>query len=73
LKPWLKKRSCIPEEGNEEFVYHMEGVLDVSHRPYDPRFPQMCMDEAHKRLLDEKRETLPMKCGTPKREDSEYE
>jgi hypothetical protein len=51
----------------------MEDVLDVYHRPYDPYFPQICMDEANKQLLDEKRETLPMKCGTPKREDYEYE
>jgi hypothetical protein len=73
LKPWLKNRSCIPEEGNEEFVSRMEDVFDVSRRPSDPRFPHMCMDEAHTQVLDEKRETLPMKCGTPKREDSEYE
>jgi hypothetical protein len=73
LKPWLNKRYCIPEEGNEEFVSHMEDVLDVYHRPYDPHFQHMCMDEANTQVLDEKRETLPMKRGTPKREDYEYE
>lgn len=31
------------------------------------------MDEASKQLLDEKRETLPMERGKPKREDYEYE
>jgi hypothetical protein len=73
LKPWLNKRFCIPPEANEEFVYHMEDVLDVYHRPYDPRFPQICMDEGSKQVLDEVRESIPMKKGKPKREDYEYE
>jgi hypothetical protein len=51
----------------------MEDVFDVYHRPSDPRFPHICMDEANTQLLDEKREALPMTCGTPKREDYEYE
>lgn len=72
LKPWLKKRFCIPPEANEEFVYNMEDVLEVYHRPYDPRFPQICMDEGSKQLLGEVREPIPMKRGKPKREDNEY-
>jgi hypothetical protein len=73
LKPWLNKRFCIPPEANEEFVCNMEDVLDVYHRPYDPRFPQICMDEGSKQLLDEVREPIPMKSGKAKREDYEYE
>jgi transposase len=73
LKPWLKKRFCIPPEANEEFVYNMEDVLDVYHRPYDPRFPQICMDEGSKQLLGEVQEPIPMTKGAPKREDYEYE
>ncbi len=73
LKPWLNKRFCIPPEANEEFVCNMEDVLDVYHRPYDPRFPQICMDEGSKQLLDEVREPIPLKSGKPKREDYEYE
>jgi DDE superfamily endonuclease len=73
LKPWLNKRFCIPPEANEEFVCAMEDVLDVYQRPYDPRFPQICMDEGSKQLLDEVREPIPMEKGKPKREDSEYE
>jgi transposase/predicted DNA-binding protein len=73
LKPWLNKRFCIPPEANEEFVHNMEDVLDVYHRPYDPRFPQICMDEGSKQLLGEKREPIPMEPGKPKREDYEYE
>jgi transposase len=73
LKPWLKKRFCIPPEANEEFVYHMEDVLEVYHRSYDPRFPQICMDEGSKQLLGEVREPIPLKPGKLKREDYEYE
>jgi hypothetical protein len=57
----------------------MEDVLEVYTRPYDPRFPQVCMDEASKQLLDEVRAPLPPRPataehrGTPRREDHEYE
>jgi hypothetical protein len=30
---------CIPPTANAEFVYHMEDVLDVYHRPADPSIP----------------------------------
>ena len=29
----------------------MEDVLDVYERPYDQRFPQVCMDETSKQLV----------------------
>src|SRR5690349_4209074 len=38
---------CIPPAANAEFVHHMEDVLDVYHRPADPRHPVVCLDEAH--------------------------
>lgn len=72
LKPWLKEQWCIPPKANDEFVYHMEDVLDVYTRPYDACFPQICLDEGSKHLLAETREPLPMKPGEPKREDAEY-
>lgn len=72
LKPWLKKRFCIPPEEDEEFVYHMEDILEVYQRPYDPRFPQICMDEGSRQLLKDIRESIPMTSGQPKREDNEY-
>src|SRR6202043_1346924 len=53
LKPWLKKCWCIPPEQNAEFVWHMEDVLAVYQRPYDPKRPQLCLDEASKQLLGE--------------------
>jgi transposase len=73
LKPWLNKRYCIPPEANEEFVYNMEDVLEVYQRPYDLRFPQICMDEGSKQLLDEIREPIAVEPGKPRREDYEYE
>jgi transposase len=45
LKPWLKEEWCIPPEQNAEFAYHMEDVLDVYHRPFDPERPMICFDE----------------------------
>jgi hypothetical protein len=51
----------------------MEDVLAVYVRPYDPRFPQVCMDEVSKQLLGEKRPALPMEPGHPQRQDYEYE
>lgn len=51
----------------------MEDVLDVYGRPFDPRFPVICMDEASKQLIGEVRKPLPMIPGQPLRIDSEYE
>jgi DDE superfamily endonuclease len=51
----------------------MEDVLDVYQRPYDPKRPQLCLDEASKQLLGEVREPLPPQPGQPPREDYEYE
>lgn len=47
-------------------------MLDVYARPYDPRFPVICMDEASKQLVGEVRDPLPMRPGGPLRIDSEY-
>lgn len=51
----------------------MEDVLEVYKRPYDPRFPQVCMDEVSKQLLRDTREPLPMRPGSSERRDYEYE
>ncbi len=51
----------------------MEDVLAVYKRPYDPCRPQVCLDEASKQLLKDKRERLPMRPGEPEKYDSEYE
>jgi transposase len=51
----------------------MEDVLDIYTRPYDPRYPQVCMDEVSKQLLRDTRQSLPMEPGKPQRHDYEYE
>jgi len=51
----------------------MEDVLAVYQRPYDPRSPQVCMDEASKQLIAETRQPLPAAPGQPERFDYEYE
>ena len=63
---------CIPEKPSAEFVYHMEEVLDVYHRPYDPKRPVVCVDETFKQLIGETREPLPPRPGAVQRYDHVY-
>ncbi len=51
----------------------MEDVLEVYTRPYDPKRPQVCMDETSKQLLRDVREPLPVQPGQSARVDYEYE
>ena len=51
----------------------MEEVLDVYHRPYDARFPVVCLDETSKELHGTPRGSLPMRAGESARQDYEYE
>ena len=51
LKPCLKEQWCIPPQGNAAFVCQMEDVLEVYKHPYDPAYPQVCMDEVSKQLV----------------------
>src|SRR5215212_7923725 len=62
----------IPPEANGAFVCQLEDVLDVYERPYDPRYPVVCMDEMSKQLVDETRTSLPMQPGQLQRYDYEY-
>ena len=71
LKPWLRKRWCIPTIG-AEFVWRMEDVLDVYARDYDPQRPQVCFDEKMVQLIAETRHPLPSQPGQPERFDYEY-
>ena len=64
---------CIPPQQNAAFVADMEQVLDVYQRPYDPRFPVICMDESHKQLIGDVRPPLPVQAGQVTREDCNYE
>jgi hypothetical protein len=51
----------------------MEDVLDVYHRPYDPKRPVVGLDEKPVQLLADVREPLaPEPGGVPARQDHEY-
>jgi hypothetical protein len=50
----------------------MEDVLDVYQRPYDPKRPQVCLDEASKQLIGETRTPVLCVPGQPARVDYEY-
>lgn len=63
---------CLPAAQDGAFVAAMEDVLDVYEQPYDPRRPQVCMDELHVQLIGETRTPLPAVPGRPARVDYEY-
>jgi hypothetical protein len=63
---------CIPPKQSGEFVYHMEDVLDVYHRPCDRTRPVVCLDETFKQLIGEVREPLPPGPGRVGRYDNVY-
>jgi len=62
----------IPPEQNGSFVANMEMVLDVYKRPFDPRFPVVCMDESPKQLIGETKIPIPASPGQPAKYDYEY-
>jgi len=51
----------------------MEDVLDTYAKPLDPRRPVVCVDEGGKQLIGDVREPLPVRPGSPAKQDHEYE
>lgn len=51
----------------------MEEVLDLYEKPYDSRYPLICMDETSKQLMDDAHPPLPPQPGQIARQDYEYE
>lgn len=51
----------------------MEDVLEVYHRPRDPDYPVVCVDETSKQLIGETRVPIAAKPGQTARIDYEYE
>jgi hypothetical protein len=49
----------------------MEEVLDIYKKPYDPQYPQVCMDAMSTQLIGEVRAPLPAEPGKPLRYDTE--
>ena len=50
----------------------MEDTLEVYHRPYNEKFPMVCLDETNRQLIAETRKAIPAKPGQNKRIDYEY-
>jgi len=50
----------------------MEDTLEVYHRPYNEKFPLVCLDETNRQLIAETRKAIPAKPGQNKRVDYEY-
>jgi hypothetical protein len=50
----------------------MEDTLEVYHRPYNEKFPMVCLDETNRQLIAESRKAIPAKPGQKKRVDYEY-
>lgn len=69
----MKEQWCIPEEANADFVCAMEDVLEVYHRPHNPKQPQVCFDEGSKQQTKETRTPLPAQPGSLAKYDYEYE
>ena len=55
LQQHLRKQWVIPPDANAAFVANMEDVLEVCHRPHDPQYPVVCVDETSKQLISETR------------------
>ena len=51
----------------------MEDVLEIYHRPHDPKYPMVCFDEGSKQQTKETRLPLPTQSGSVAKYDSEYE
>ena len=51
----------------------MEDVLEVYHRPRDPKRPLVCFDEGSKQQTQELRQPLPTQVGAIAKYDYEYE
>lgn len=72
LKPHLSKQWCLAPTADPDFVWHLEDVLAVSERPYDPARPEVCLDETSRQLLGEVRPPCLPVPAHPARHDPEY-
>lgn len=50
----------------------MEKILDLYEQPYNPKRPLICYDERPCQLISDVVLPLPMKPGSPRRQDSHY-
>ena len=72
LHPWRVKSWCIGQ-ASARYVAKMEDVLEVYHRPYDPKRPMVALDEISKTLHDTPHGSLPMQPGQATRQDYQFD
>ena len=63
---------CVAEL-NEDYISHMEDVLETYEQPYDPEEPVLCLDEKPVALHADVRPPSAAMPGREARQDSEYE
>ena len=63
---------CIAEM-DDDYIEHMEDVLEVYERPLSAEEPVVCVDEKPVTLRNDVRDPLPMKPGSVAKRDNEYE
>jgi hypothetical protein len=69
----LKQQWVIPPKANAAFVANMEDVLEIYAKPHDSTRPVVCVDEGGKQLIGDVREPLPVRVGSPAKQDHEYQ
>ena len=62
---------CITEI-TPEYRKRMYRILGLYAKPYDERYPVVCVDEKSKQLLEDSRPAIPMKPGSLAKYDYEY-
>ena len=72
LQPWREKKWCVADL-DDDYIEHMEDVLEVYEKPLSAEEPVVCVDEKPVTLHDEVRDPIPMKPGSVAKRDSEYE
>ena len=60
-------------ELDDEYIDHMEDVLERYEKPYDPAEPVICLDEKPVTLHADVRPSTPAEPGREARRDSEYQ
>jgi hypothetical protein len=63
----------IPPKQNAQFAANMENVLGIYKRPYDERFPVICMDEQPIQLLEDVNIPIAATKNHARRADYEYQ
>ncbi len=62
---------CIAEI-TSEYRERMYRLLDLYEEDYNQKYPVICIDEKSKQLIDEVRNPIPLRPGSPAKYDYEY-